>query len=904
MTHPHSGQSQSVGLWFFMGGAVFAALAMAVLLVRGMPNNKKAAPVQHATANQSLQQTAPTPGVHARITVGDVTVERTLPSMSFALTPDQSLDARLPAGAFEGEFTVTFHPGNVREGWLGAEIQGGSVIIMQKDRPPLGEGVAGAEPQVVMSRDVIRFSRRGEQVTYLFRSDGTNTARLRAVWRPIESQVPLPLPSAGAPLLASQELQGMALVQQLNCTACHQSSDAELQAQLNNNSAPLLGGFAQFVRAQWIQEWITDPHALNPQTTMPRMFHGKPGDEQQIQDLTHFLVSMGGPMEEIDVPLDSDMITTGLVNYHTIGCFACHGPLAAPNEIPGGHGTTNTLPLREYAPLGRLAFKTNTQNLAEFLRHSVLVRPNGRMPSMNLSELEAQSIATYLIAHDQQQHPRTLEPFELDHERAARGRDIFVANGCANCHAMGPFFPAVESTLTAPSLESLSAIAEPHGCIAPNAVDGLPHFPLTSAQRALIAAFLHSLPHRKTNRVPHDQLALDIARLNCTACHQYHSERGPELALLPYFSTIAEADLGDEGRIPPKLGDVGARLNPHWIHEVLTEAGTARPYMGVRMPQFGEANVGHLPELFAAAAGVAAEPDHGPTFPSEYASIGRELVGSKGLNCIQCHNVAGRESTGTPGPDLAHMAERLRYDNFAQWLHNPTLVRPGTRMPSFFVNGQSGITDLLDGAADKQIDAIWAYLSQGEHLPLPEGLVDPSGLSLQVIDEPIVFRSFLKQAGVRAIACGYPEQIHCAFDAENCRLAAIWEGEFLNAKGAWAARGGTETNPAHVQWTAPNEPTVRIAAESHSSTNDQNMRFRGYRFDDQRRPIFMYDVEQDGTVVSVNEQPIPSRERGKAKLIRRFTLQGPAGLMLEVLGQSVTLDASGAAQFDVETTWQ
>jgi hypothetical protein len=132
------------------------------------------------------------------------------------------------------------------------------------------------------------------------------------------------------------------------------------------------------------------------------------------------------------------------------------------------------------------------------------------------------------------------------------------------------------------------------------------------------------------------------------------------------------------------------------------------------------------------------------------------------------------------------MAQRLRYDAFSRWLHDPKLMRPGTRMPSFFVDGRGGFTQFLDGDADKQVDAVWAYLSLGEFLPLPDGLIDPAGLELDVTDEPIVFRTFIKQAGVRAVACGYPEHVHCAFDAEKCRLAIVRQGPFLNAKGAWA----------------------------------------------------------------------------------------------------------------------
>ena len=54
---------------------------------------------------------------------------------------------------------------------------------------------------------------------------------------------------------------------------------------------------------------------------------------------------------------------------------------------------------------------------------------------------------------------------------------------------------------------------------------------------------------------------------------------------------IGEADLGDEGRLPPHLTGVGDKLQPEWLREVLLNKGTARSYMATRMPQFGEANI-------------------------------------------------------------------------------------------------------------------------------------------------------------------------------------------------------------------------------------------------------------------------------------------------------------------------
>ncbi len=65
-------------------------------------------------------------------------------------------------------------------------------------------------------------------------------------------------------------------------------------------------------------------------------------------------------------------------------------------------------------------------------------------------------------------------------------------------------------------------------------------------------------------------------------------------------------------------------------------------------------------------------------------------------------------------------------------------MRPGTRMAAFFSGGKSARTDVLDGDASQQIDAIWTYLSLGAAMPLPAGLVvDPATYDLDPIDRPM-----------------------------------------------------------------------------------------------------------------------------------------------------------------------
>ena len=66
---------------------------------------------------------------------------------------------------------------------------------------------------------------------------------------------------------------------------------------------------------------------------------------------------------------------------------------------------------------------------------------------------------------------------------------------------------------------------------------------------------------------------------------------------MPSFTGTREA-LGDQGRLPPPLTHLGAKLQPAWVAEVLLRGKRQRPYLNTRMPHYGEAHVGHLVELF------------------------------------------------------------------------------------------------------------------------------------------------------------------------------------------------------------------------------------------------------------------------------------------------------------------
>ena len=259
---------------------------------------------------------------------------------------------------------------------------------------------------------------------------------------------------------------------------------------------------------------------------------------------------------------------------------------------------------------------------------------------------------------------------------------------------------------------------------------------------------------------------------------------------------------------PPLLTGIGHKSRTAWLKSVLTTGGRARPWMQLRMPQYGDASVGFLPDALAALEGAV--PDDSvfkPQLNTSQIQVGRQIIGKSGLGCISCHDIGGVPNTGTRGPDLATIDQRVRYDWYERWLSQPLRMAPGTRMPQAFVEGRSALGTVLGGNPQAQAEAMWAYLSLGPGLPLPEGLEPPKGLIIAAKDRPELLRTFLPEAGSKGIAVGYPGGCNLAFSADQCRLAYAWAGNFLDASPVWANRGGARRN-SWVRSSGPRRPAT------------------------------------------------------------------------------------------------
>ena len=381
--------------------------------------------------------------------------------------------------------------------------------------------------------------------------------------------------------------------------------------------------------------------------------------------------AVSAPASLHDVALDMAQAAHGRELWHSIGCVACHGAFAAPAVAFGDATLSTDLPLAAVpAPFGERSGKWRIGELAAFLRDPVAVRTHGRMPSFGLNEPDSLALAHYLVSQfgpppeasgtstasgpESVRAPVDVAP--VDMATIERGKQRFNELGCAACHRLSAVFEPRRPD----GMKALLDLDSTRGCLAATSEQrgAAPRFDLTSTQHAALDAALASLieiARAGGAPAPLERARDLVAVMRCGSCHEQNGG-GVRSEWRGYFRSRVEADLGDEGRLPPRLDGVGARLQSPWMERVIGHGERARPYLAARMPSFGDALATELTSGLAAAEGCrrsddssvatrSSEPGSASSSDSSVEArsvIGRRLAGSGGMNCITCHSFGDR----------------------------------------------------------------------------------------------------------------------------------------------------------------------------------------------------------------------------------------------------------------------
>lgn len=472
-----------------------------------------------------------------------------------------------------------------------------------------------------------------------------------------------------------------------------------------------------------------------------------------------------------------------------------------------------------------------------------------------------------------------------------KGAGYFASLGCASCHQLKFEGKPIASTVKGPAMAKLSA---DKGCLSDKPAKNLPRYGLSEPQKKSMASAFNAEQAALTDE---GKIANAMLTFNCYACHVRNKVGGPQDEINKTFLTTQQ-EMGDEGRLPPPIDGVGAKLNADYLKKILEQGVDDRPYMHVKMPGFGAANVGHLVTAFAETDKLPVTPEVKFTFATaRIKSDGRKLVGNEMMACIKCHTFNGQKAEGVQGIDMAKMTQRVRRDWFHAYVIDPQKIRPGTRMPTSFPNGKSFFPEVLDGTPTQQIEALWVYLSDGTRARLPLG-VGKAYIPLTPKDGAIIYRNFIAGAGPRGIAVGYPEKVHLAFDANELRIAMIWQGLFIDAARHWTDRGSGFEGPlgdnvVHL----PTGPTFALLAKDDSawpaSARTAGQKFKGYKLTKDDRPTFLYAVG-DVTVEDFPNTATIGKEQGLKRSFALSAAKAPEHFYLRAaVGKEVTEQKEG-----------
>jgi mono/diheme cytochrome c family protein len=628
---------------------------------------------------------------------------------------------------------------------------------------------------------------------------------------------------------------GRVLLSELNCAACHSGA-------VPVKGAPDLTSARGRIHRDYLEEFIADPQATKPGTTMPEVLGALSAGERReaAKALADYIESLGDDKFKIE-PIDAEAVDRGRGLFEKIGCVACHSP----------EGKT----LAGSPPLHRLGDKYSLGSLGAFLENPLAVRPGGRMPNMHLSHWEAIDLASYLL------RDQTREAAVATHEegRVEEGRELFVKYGCAQCHQPGEAVPDFAKT-----------ISELDGTQPCGAVD----FSLSPRQQEQVAAACKNVGAAPD---PAMEIRLMLARLNCIACHRRDDFGGP-LPERDFYFTTSNLNLGEQARLPPDLTHVGAKLTSNTLRKVIIGGESVRPYMNTRMPGFGVSNVVPLLELLTTHDRLPQVEFERVNDEKVAREAGQQLVGDKNLACIACHTFKGESATTLAGLEMTGMAERLQENWFHLYLRNPQEFHPTTIMPGFWPGGKSVRPELLDGDPGKQIDAIWQYLARGREARTPSG-IRREPLEYGPIDgEAVMLRRQYQGIGKRGIGVGYPTGINLSFDAGQGRLGSLWRGGFAEMSGVWRGQGSGNVGersrevvrfpagPAFARLESPLSEWPLV----EQGTKAPGIHWQGYSLDLQQRPTFRYRFESLGIADEFADHV------DGPSLIRTLVLEAPA----------------------------
>ena len=526
----------------------------------------------------------------------------------------------------------------------------------------------------------IRLSSRSNTLKATFTSPKKGDAFFRLYWSsPDYGNEPIPpkylkhLPNEN--LAKGKALRrGRQLAAEHRCFKCHANDVPGKGMPELAMDAPAFEGIGSRRGVNWMADWVLNPKKMRSSAKMPAMLHSSTA-EADAWSIAAYLGSLKSGQPANPVSVDFGGVSEGQALYKQLNCAACH---TLEKE------TTVTVKLalgqaqRKFNQVGALsAFLQNPQEHYKWIR----------MPNFVLSKKEANALAVFLFSKS---IPAKVSLQASDASKIAAGKKLVSSQGCLNCHSMN-----LENSF---SVTAISDLAK--GCLAESPEGSSAQFGFAAEELLDLRLFM------KKGMASLGQASLAEFALrqttdsNCRNCH------------------------GQMESVPP-FEVLGGKLKPGWAEKLLLGALTEkpRPWLHARMPAF-PARASGLAKGLAMLNGHSSVTPKESVVDLEKAKVGRKLVSANGgFFCFSCHAIGSLKPAqvfDAQGINLAKVGDRLLPEYFRRWMSSPLRVDPQTKMPAYFNQGQSALFDILDGDAEKQIEALHHYIRLGSEIVPPE----------------------------------------------------------------------------------------------------------------------------------------------------------------------------------------
>jgi mono/diheme cytochrome c family protein len=382
---------------------------------------------------------------------------------------------------------------------------------------------------------------------------------------------------------SSDPAAGPSLYGESFCASCHAVQNAA-ENMVGGDVGPELTKVGNKVKPEWLQAWLRNPRAYDPETGMPHYRF----NDSQVATLAGFLLAKSDSdlLAKVSLqPATPEQIAHGKRLVTDYGCASCH-------EIAGIKKPENFAPnLSQIGskPVTQLVFLPGMQHSLPDYIATKIKQPRAfgqglKMPQYTFTPVQIDSLTTALLSLNDRSH--TLPPAlavpgtpESDYQPAGKAGKLMTDLACFSCHRInghgGDMAPDLTWEGSSVQREWLVQFFKNPGTLRPSLIRRMPRFNLTDGEVNELTDYIMTV---------YQNPAVDRDSMPLSGYSQGEVELGRQLFYGKYSCQgchIVDTKT-DKGYIGPTLTHVGSRLTGAWIYQWMKNpqslrTGTAEP---------------------------------------------------------------------------------------------------------------------------------------------------------------------------------------------------------------------------------------------------------------------------------------------------------------------------------------